>query len=42
VLFIKWVVGSRMVRFKNRYLVLELLWKDGRLDETLSAWWGEA
>jgi hypothetical protein len=25
-----------MVRFKNRYLVLELLWKDGRLDETLS------
>lgn len=25
-----------MVRFKNRYIVFELTWKDGRLDEGLS------
>jgi len=27
-----------MVRFKNRYLVVEVTWKDGRLDESLSEW----
>lgn len=25
-----------MVRFKNRYFVFELTWKDGRFDEDLS------
>mmetsp|Transcript_9888 Transcript_9888/g.32075 ORF Transcript_9888/g.32075 Transcript_9888/m.32075 type:complete len:150 (-) Transcript_9888:68-517(-) len=24
-----------MVRFKNRYLLLELVWKDGKVDDTL-------
>ena len=27
---------SKMVRFKNRYLVVELLWKSHRSDDTLS------
>lgn len=26
-----------MVRFKNRYMVFELMWKDGKVDETISA-----
>ncbi|BDA44025.1 probable ribonuclease P/MRP protein subunit POP5 [Coccomyxa sp. Obi] len=25
-----------MVRFKNRFLLFELIWKDGRIDETLT------
>ena len=25
-----------MVRFKNRYVLVELIWKDGRLDDTFS------
>lgn len=25
-----------MVRFKNRFLLVELIWKDGRIDETLT------
>ena len=25
-----------MVRFKNRYLLFELVWKDGRLDDSIS------
>ena len=25
-----------MVRFKNRYLVMEMVWKDGRIDEAVS------
>lgn len=25
-----------MVRFKNRYLLFELVWKDGRFDESIS------
>ena len=25
-----------MVRFKNRVLLVELIWKDGRIDETLT------
>ena len=25
-----------MVRFKNRYFIFDVTWKDGRLDESLS------
>ena len=25
-----------MVRFKNRYLLFELVWKDGRFDDSIS------
>ena len=25
-----------MVRFKNRFLLVELIWKDGRIDETVT------
>lgn len=25
-----------MVRFKNRYVLVELIWKDGRVDDTFS------
>lgn len=25
-----------MVRFKNRYMVFELVWKDGKVDDTIS------
>lgn len=25
-----------MVRFKNRYLLFELVWKDGKLDDSIS------
>ena len=27
-----------MVRHKNRYMVFELMWKDGKVDDSISAW----
>ena len=28
-----------MVRFKNRYMVFELAWKDGKFDDSISEPW---
>lgn len=31
-----WPSSHVMVRFKNRYMLFEVCWKDGRFDDTIS------